>query len=305
MSIQNIDIGNTANDGTGDSARVAGQKINANFQYLQNLINDAAAVENHYNVAPNNTRAAMIADQANQTSGRFQYVQDARSAAEIGAGDPVYFKYYEYLGTTNGDISDYRELTTAETEAVQNAMSWKQKTIVDLDIDANVNPADASAGNVVLVYNGANVTHIIFDNGFTKILEKARTSFATTNYALNILNATENTNLRAIVTSFELVNSNANLKVGVSGIATNTVAESHVLQFELPETLPDYLKLPVAEYNDLYFDTSQNANPLVIENGNSFYGFPDADKYVVGRVVDATGFDPYNVLKAKLFIDSE
>jgi hypothetical protein len=305
MSIQTIGIGNAVNDGLGDPARVAGQKINANFQYLEGLINAAAIVENRYDTAPNNTRAAMIADQSNQSSGKIQYVQDARSAVEISAGDPVYYDYYEYLGTTNGDISDYRSLDDDEISGLQNSFSWKQKRIVDIDLDANVTPADASAGNVVLVYLDTAITHIIFDSGFSKILEKARASFSTTNYALNLLNATENTNLRAIITSFEWVNSNANLKVGVSGIDLVSVTETDVLQFELPETLPDYLKLPVTDYADLYFNTSQNANPMVIEDGNHFYGHPTAATYVVGRVVDATDFDPYDTEKAKLFIDSE
>lgn len=300
MSIQNIDIGNSPYDGTGDGARTAGQKINANFQYLENLINATASVKKRYDTAPDNTRAAMIADQGNQVNQGVYYVQDARSASEIGAGDPVYYAYYEYLGTTNGDISDYRALDADEVEGIQNSMSWKQKTIIDLDLEGNVDADDASNGNVIFVYDGADITYIIFDSAFTKVLEKARNTFSTTNYALNIFNATENTHLSAVITSFELINSNANLKVGVSGILTTSVAVTHVLHFDLPIELPDYTKI-----GNLYFNTAQNQNPLAIEDGNHFYGHPEADRYVVGRVVDATDFDVDDSLKAKLFIDTE
>jgi hypothetical protein len=44
----------------------------------------------------------LFADQVNQTSSFFQYIIDTDT-------------YYEYLGTTVGDITDYRELTSTET----------------------------------------------------------------------------------------------------------------------------------------------------------------------------------------------
>ena len=50
--------------------------------------------------------AAMFADQVNQTTNYFQYVIDIDT-------------YYEYLGTTVGDITDYRELTADEVTIIQ------------------------------------------------------------------------------------------------------------------------------------------------------------------------------------------
>ena len=38
MAIEDINIGTTPNDGTGDSLRVAGQKINDNFAELELII---------------------------------------------------------------------------------------------------------------------------------------------------------------------------------------------------------------------------------------------------------------------------
>ena len=43
MPLQNINIGTTANDGTGDDARTWAAKSNANFSYLESLINSVIA----------------------------------------------------------------------------------------------------------------------------------------------------------------------------------------------------------------------------------------------------------------------
>lgn len=108
--IQDINLGATGNDGTGDSARIGGQKINANFLYLLSILNNSSAVENSYDVPPNNTIATMLADQGNQTTGNFQYVGDASADPSVTTG----FAYYEYLGTTVGSLVDYRKLTEQE-----------------------------------------------------------------------------------------------------------------------------------------------------------------------------------------------
>lgn len=188
---------------------------------------------------------------------------------------------------------------------INNTTSWQTKIVKTLDTDGNTDPVDATQGNILLVNASSNITYFVFDSQFSKVMAKVQSLATTKNFGINIFNVTENTNLRAVITSFELVNSDANLKIGVSGITTSEVAVGHVLQLELPHTLPDYQKLAVSEYNDLYFDTSQNANPLEFTDGNHFYGHPEADKYVVGRVIDAASFDPYDTSKAKLFIDSE
>jgi hypothetical protein len=110
MPIQQINLGSSANDGSGDSARIAGQKINANFNYLNNALNNNASVQNSYSVPPNNTIATMVADQDNQTSGNFQYVGDASADGTVTVG----YAYYEYLGTTNASLADYRKLSDSE-----------------------------------------------------------------------------------------------------------------------------------------------------------------------------------------------
>ena len=58
--------------------------------------------------------ATMLADQGNQTSTFLQYVTDASADPTVTSGD----MYYEYLGTTVGDLTDYRKLGADEIEII-------------------------------------------------------------------------------------------------------------------------------------------------------------------------------------------
>lgn len=62
-------------------------------------------LENRYD-----TVALMIAEQGNQTDKGLQFVSDASGDSTITSG----YAYYEYLGTTNGNLTDYRVVTKQE-----------------------------------------------------------------------------------------------------------------------------------------------------------------------------------------------
>ena len=47
MAIQNINVGTFSNDGTGDTLRAAGLKVNSNFAYHGSLFTDLASVDRH------------------------------------------------------------------------------------------------------------------------------------------------------------------------------------------------------------------------------------------------------------------
>jgi len=64
------------------------------------------AVENAYATYPN-----MLADQINQTTGNFQRVDDASGHPTVVSG----YAYFEYLGTTVGNETDYRKLSEEES----------------------------------------------------------------------------------------------------------------------------------------------------------------------------------------------
>lgn len=72
------------------------------------LINkpDIKSVQNEYADI-----AAMLAGQGSQSNGAFQLVIDASADPTVASG----YAYYEYLGTTVGDLTDYRKLSEEES----------------------------------------------------------------------------------------------------------------------------------------------------------------------------------------------
>ena len=79
-------------------------------KYVQfgDLAKNSASIENRYlNID------AMLADQGNQTNQAIQYVNDATDDPTVD-NEGVIYAYYEYLGTTVGDLTDYRKLTDEE-----------------------------------------------------------------------------------------------------------------------------------------------------------------------------------------------
>jgi len=89
MAIQNINRGTSANDGTGDSARDAAQKINANFEYLLNA-------ESRFKTVLGAELGTNVAEDA---------------AVEINAFAPFTFAfsnlgYIKYIEFDNGDINN-------------------------------------------------------------------------------------------------------------------------------------------------------------------------------------------------------
>lgn len=286
-----LDSSNTTQSLEGSTVWGTGQQL---IDFVNKYAN--ASVENTYEDI-----TQMLASQNEQGANNIQRVADASLDPTVTSGTA----FYEYLGTTNSDLQDYVKLTSAQVEAVLSPIGWKTKIIATATTEASTNPANATQGNVLVVTEATEVTHLIFDSQFSKAMEKAQSMATSANFALNIYNVSNSINLRAVITSFEMVNSNANLKIGVSGLTIDEVTAGTVLQIDLPIKLPDYMKLPVTDYDDLFFDTSGNANPLEIADGNNFYGHPKPTKYVVGKVLNTTDFDPYNTDKAKLFIDSE
>lgn len=61
----------------------------------------------------------LYSDQSNQTATYIQYVLDASGFPDVISGD----RYFEYLGTTNGDASDYRLLSNEESGELANIIS--------------------------------------------------------------------------------------------------------------------------------------------------------------------------------------
>jgi hypothetical protein len=111
------------NDGdTGTSTYVETNELGAtafsnDYNDLTNLPPGDKAIENRYaNVA------ALYAGQSFQSDKAIQYVNDASGDPTVGSG----YAYYEYLGTTVGDITDYRKLS--EEESMELALGIAKHT---------------------------------------------------------------------------------------------------------------------------------------------------------------------------------
>lgn len=239
--------------------------------------------------------ADLLANQGEQGAGNLQRVIDASADPTVNTGQA----FYEYLGTTNVDLTDYVKLTSEQIQAMFNAVDWKIKEVRSKEIDANTDATNAVNGNVLFVTDTVNITHIIFDRAFTSALQKSRALSDTYLFSINIYNADKETNLKADITSFTMVDGNSKIKMGVVGIADNDLAEGEKLYFDLPTERPTEVYI-----DGLWFDTRGNANPRAIAAGNVFRGEPTANRYVIGKVLDPTDFDIDDNTKATLYLDN-
>jgi hypothetical protein len=64
--------------------------------------------------------AAMIADQGNQLDKNILFVTDASGDSNVNSG----YAYYEYLGTTVGNITDYRLISSQESLIVKQSIGY-------------------------------------------------------------------------------------------------------------------------------------------------------------------------------------
>jgi hypothetical protein len=98
------------------------------------------SIQNRYN-----TITEMLADQASQVDKALQYVADASEDATVNSG----FAYYEYLGTTAGDLTDYKKLSEEESLDITAGIP-KEHEIIGEKITASI------SGAYNLDYNAAS-----------------------------------------------------------------------------------------------------------------------------------------------------
>ena len=168
---------------------------------IQDQTVSGTPTENEYS-----NNAQMIADQTNQTSGFFQFVQDARTPEQISNNLTAYSSYYEYLGTTTNNISDYRQLTATETQQLVttpfNHLTVKQiETTQILETDPFI--------SVSFMYDAVTgkIQSVIFNPVFTKYLTRYMDLLSSTSLTLQFWNTTNNLGLAATITNFEFTES--------------------------------------------------------------------------------------------------
>lgn len=106
---------------------------------LQNPGGGGSGIENHYADI-----ATLLADQGGQSSGSLQYVADASADPNITSG----YAYYEYLGTTVGDLTDYTLFNTATSsiEIVDDLVSTDANKALSANMGRELNDIKPNLG---------------------------------------------------------------------------------------------------------------------------------------------------------------
>lgn len=160
---------------------------------LIDLLNQIAGstIENYYG-----TLAEMISDLANQTQGRIQYVEDA-------SPDATGYAYYEYLGTGNGNLTDYRRLSDDEADVVDSSLFWMQKTVQD--IGPTFADITTTQSGTVRIENGGSgfVTKILFDNAYFNVLKYLRSNWDEFSFEMRVYNINLNNAFNLILDASE------------------------------------------------------------------------------------------------------
>jgi hypothetical protein len=116
------------------------------------------SVENRYNNITD-----MIAGQGGQTNKAFQYVADASTDSTVDSG----WAYYEYLGTTVGDLTDYRKLS--EQESIDTIGEDPNKVNIRLDnvaADLSTAEQDAFKSKLAIIDGGGGEAGAFQENRF-------------------------------------------------------------------------------------------------------------------------------------------
>lgn len=127
-------------------------------------------LENQYDTI--NGVDQLLEDQANQTQGFYQFVADAGDDPTVEAGEPA---VYYYLGTTNQSLNDYIKLSNDEYDQLQfsDYQTFKVKQVSESIDDA------CSIGQILVQTDaGGQVTQLLFDSNYSKLLDRNRTEFS-------------------------------------------------------------------------------------------------------------------------------
>ena len=149
--------------------------------------------------------AAMYADQANQTINFFQVVNDT--------------DYYEYLGTTVGDITDYRLLSDSETLVVEGNSGWRVFKIQKINDDSTP-MTSVTTGKIGIDYNTGTgkVTSILFNKPFSDTISNVDDL---SNLKIHLYNQVTRVIEVTSVTSWTTVGAFSRANVGSEITATN------------------------------------------------------------------------------------
>ena len=144
---------------------------------LINAINAGYPVENEYvDINDVDPLLGLIAGQGNQTNQYFQYVADASAdpnvTENVGAPNP-FEAYYQYLGTTNGNLTDYRLLSDTEVQTILDSNGYRVFRIQAIQ-DDSAPVSTANGGRISFNYNNVTdkVTSVVFNQQYSSIIQR-------------------------------------------------------------------------------------------------------------------------------------
>ncbi|WP_299129383.1 hypothetical protein [uncultured Winogradskyella sp.] len=251
---------------------------------LSYLDNSNLFTENSYDTLEGTN--PLLTQQNEQTTGKIQYVEDARLPDEITNGDDVYYAYYEKLSTNTQSLSDYRELTNDEVSVIENSQSWQNKLlkVKQADFSDYNNMGD---GLVFAIETDGKITSLIFDVPYSEVLRTDIGLFESGKSVIfKFYNATQGKQIYGEVSNIELVQSDTLVKVDFGNdIDTLDLLEYDNLQLGLPLTnISDDSSggggglLTVESITDLAsVDISVRNIVYVLENGRGGIFYYDSD----------------------------
>lgn len=256
---------------------------------------------------------AMIVNQGNQTQGLIQFVADASDDPNVQSG----YSYYEYLGTTNGDLTDYRLLSQSEAENL--TLGYREVNIAEISQTVT---ATAGAREVNVEINASNeVIGFVFGQKLSAFLEGFKSKLSQHQFYIQLYQHGPSKTYIVPITNIAYTDaSNLYNKVSVGGaLASSQFAVNDQLEFvfdirnnnvlELDNTTPftpdgdyepatkkyvDDSVLPQSERNQITSNTS------AITSLTSSY----SRRKAVIDIVDNTAAPPTEVAGDRYILDS-
>ena len=192
MAKQTVDIGSTANDGTGDSIRTGGDKINDNFTELFNALGNGTTIAANTGTLVSNSYLIASYQSNTQITTRLNTFAQVANVAALAA-----------LANTNTAISQRAQVAN----------------VVTLAALANTNSAIAKRAEV------ANVASLAALGNTNSRIALVGTNLSSTNTALRLL-----INDRAQVANVASAASLANTNSGISNLNTNLTATNTAIR---------------------------------------------------------------------------
>ncbi|WP_370214798.1 hypothetical protein [Mesoflavibacter profundi] len=232
----------------------------------------------------------MLADQSNQTSGRGQFVSDASLDPTVTSGSA----FYEYLGTENSQLSDYRKLSEDEVDVLYSYEPFNKVIVSQIE---ETSPSTVQETKVAVQFEELNITNLVFNLAYSSFLENFITVLSNHTINIKLFNQTNGKTLIAEVDSIVINSNYAKVSLKPGALVAN-ISENDVLMVELDlsgfygsVTIDSYDNIPLK--NGVYTidsldDIEFTSNAQSYENG-AFDDFTDSPIYVVRKLVLKAG----------------